>query len=123
MEQNGNTELRGNFKCTKLTVNTKWWPDLVFEENYKLMSLKQLDSFIHINKHLPGIPSEEVVLKNGQDVGEFQVLQQQKIEELTLYAIEQEKRLNQQQTVINEQKKQLELQESRLQKLEALINK
>lgn len=123
MEHNGNTELRGNFRCTKLTVNAKWWPDAVFAPGYRLMSLAQVDSFIQTNRHLPGIPCEDSVVSNGQDVGALQVLQQQKIEELTLYAIDQEKQLKAQQQLIAEQKKQLAAQELRLQKLEQLLNK
>jgi hypothetical protein len=122
IEHNGNTELRGNFRCTKLTVNTKWWPDAVFSASYRLMSLSQVDSFIQTNQHLPGLPCENDVVNNGQDVGELQVLQQQKIEELTLYAIEQQKQLKSQQQLISEQKKQLTAQEIRLQKIEALLN-
>jgi hypothetical protein len=122
MEANGNTELRGNFRCTKLTVNAKWWPDAVFADNYRLMPLSEVEKFIHANRHLPGIPSEDSVVQRGQDVGALQVLQQQKIEELTLYAIEQEKQLKQQQAIIAEQKQQMEAQEARLQKLETLVN-
>ena len=122
MEHNGNTELRGNFRCTKLTVNAKWWPDAVFAPGYRLMSLAQVDSFIQTNRHLPGVPCEDSVVNNGQDVGALQVIQQQKIEELTLYAIDQEKQLKAQQQLISEQKKQLAAQELRLQKLEALLH-
>jgi hypothetical protein len=122
IEHNGNTELRGNFRCAKLTVNAKWWPDAVFSPGYRLMPLSQIDSFIQTNQHLPGLPCEHDVVNNGQDVGELQVLQQQKIEELTLYAIEQQKQLKSQQQLISEQKKQLTAQEIRLQKIETLLN-
>jgi hypothetical protein len=77
---------------------------------------------IHANRHLPGIPSEDSVVQRGQDVGALQVLQQQKIEELTLYAISQEKQLREQQGLIEIQKQRLEAQELRLQKLETLVN-
>ena len=122
MDKSGNTELRGNFRCTRLTVNAKWWPDAVFADNYRLMPLSEVASFIKTNRHLPGIPSEKAVLENGQDVGAMQVLQQQKIEELTLYAIEQDKKLKEQEIVMAEQKKQMAAQEDRLQKLEKLLN-
>jgi hypothetical protein len=121
MDKSGNTELRGNFRCTRLTVNAKWWPDAVFADNYRLMPLSEVASFIKTNRHLPGIPSEKAVLENGQDVGALQVLQQQKIEELTLYAIEQDKKLKEQEIAIEEQKKQMAAQEDRLQKLEKLL--
>ena len=121
---NMNSELRGNLRCSKLTVNAKWWPDGVFADEYRLMPLTEVANFIKANRHLPGIPSEKAVLENGQDVGALQVLQQQKIEELTLYAIEQEQKSATQQQLILEQKKRLEQQEMRLQKLEqALFNK
>lgn len=93
MEANGNTELRGNLRCTKLSVTTKWWPDYVFAPSYKLMPLKQVQSYILTNKHLPGMPSQDSITSNGQDIGQLQVLQQEKIEELTLYIIEQDKKL------------------------------
>ena len=121
MEANGNTELRGNFRCTRVTVNAKWWPDAVFADDYRLMPLSEVAGFIKANRHLPGIPSEKAVLENGQDVGALQVLQQQKIEELTLCAIEQEQKSAAQQQLILEQKKKLEEQEARLRKLESIL--
>jgi hypothetical protein len=122
MEANGNTELRGNLRCTKVTVNAQWWPDAVFADNYRLMPLNEVEKFIRTNRHLPGIPSEDTVVQRGQDLGALQVLQQQKIEELTLYAISQEKQLREQQGLIEIQKQRLEAQELRLQKLETLNN-
>jgi hypothetical protein len=121
IESTGNAELRGNLRCNKLTVNTKWWPDAVFMPNYQLMSLCQVDSFIRINRHLPGMPCEDSVIIDGQNVGDLQVLQQQKIEELTLYLIHQEKQQKLQEILISEQKNLLVTQEMRLQKLEALL--
>jgi len=123
IEHNGNAELRGNFRCTKLTVNAKWWPDAVFAPGYRLMSLSQVDTFIQINHHLPGLPSENDIVENGQDVGVLQVLQQQKIEELILYAIDQQKQLMSQLQLISEQKELLAAQEIRIEKLEQLLNK
>ncbi|MEZ5198827.1 MAG: hypothetical protein R2764_21360 [Bacteroidales bacterium] len=70
------------------------WKDCVFENNYDLMSLKETEAFIKEHKHLPGIPSEKEVLENGINVGEMNALLLQKIEELTLYVIELEKKLN-----------------------------
>jgi hypothetical protein len=72
---------------------TEWW-DEVFNESYKLMPLDQLENFIENNKHLPDIPTEEDVLENGIELGEMNALLLKKIEELTLYVIEQQKRLN-----------------------------
>lgn len=94
MSANGNTELRGELRCAKITVNAKWWPDFVFSSNYKLMPLNELDSFIRQNHHLPGIPREDSITATGLDLGNIQILQQQKIEELTLHTIEQQKTIN-----------------------------
>jgi hypothetical protein len=69
------------------------WKDCVFEADYNLMSLKETEEFIKQNKHLPGIPSEKEVLENGINVGEMNALLLQKIEELTLYVIELEKKI------------------------------
>lgn len=104
MDQSGNLEVRGDIKATKITVNTRWWPDFVFNNNYSLMPLDSLDAYIKTNGHLPGIPSQDSVIASGQDIGEIQKLQQQKIEELTLYIIEQQRLLNQLIGMLNEQK-------------------
>ncbi|WP_235297321.1 hypothetical protein [Portibacter marinus] len=72
------------------------WPDYVFDESYGLMSLEDVDQFINQNKHLPGIPSaSEVHAEGGIQVGETNRLLLEKIEELTLYLIEQNKRIRQ----------------------------
>lgn len=104
MDGSGNLEVRGNIRATRLTVNSKWWPDFVFDIDYDLMSIDSLDSFICRKGHLPGIPSRDSIINSGQDVGELQRLQQLKIEELTLYIIQQQRILNQLLTILNEQK-------------------
>jgi hypothetical protein len=114
MEANGNTELRGNLRCTKVVVNAQWWPDFVFHCNYKLMPLSQVKTFITNNSHLPGMPSQDSVMHSGQDVGELQKLQQQKIEELTLYTIQQDEQLKAQEAALQEQKAKLEALEAKL---------
>jgi hypothetical protein len=70
------------------------WPDFVFNDDYSLMSLEDLEKHIKINKHLPGIPSAEEIENNGLMLGETQKLMMQKIEELTLYIIELKKEIN-----------------------------
>jgi hypothetical protein len=120
MEANGNTELRGNLRVTKLVVNAQWWPDFVFHSNYKLMPLSEVAKFINTKHHLPGMPSQDSVMNSGQDVGELQKLQQQKIEELTLYTIQQDEQLKAQEAALQEQKAKLEALEA---KLNAILNK
>ncbi|MCF6405435.1 hypothetical protein L3C95_21195 [Chitinophaga filiformis] len=77
-------------KVTQATT----WPDFVFDAEYKLPSLQEVEAYIKANKHLPDVPSAEEVAKDGQDVGEMNRILLQKVEELTLHVIEQEKELN-----------------------------
>ena len=69
------------------------WPDYVFEPAYQLPSLDSVSAFIKENKHLPEMPSAATVEKDGHDLGEVQKLLLKKVEELTLYVIEQRKQI------------------------------
>lgn len=69
------------------------WADYVFAKDYKLMPLKELDQFINTNGHLPEVPTTEEAIKNGIELKEMNILLLKKIEELTLYTIEQQKRI------------------------------
>lgn len=65
------------------------WADYVFAEDYKLKSLDEVEEFTKTNKHLPGVPSADDIVKNGGiDVNEMFAKQMEKIEELTLYLIQ-----------------------------------
>lgn len=94
MDAFGNTEFHGSVRATKINVNAQWWSDFVFEKNYKLLSLLELQTFITEQKHLPNLPSEKEVLKNGIDIAEMQAKQLQKIEELTLYILNLQKQID-----------------------------
>ena len=94
MDAAGNVEFHGNVRATKVTVNAKWWSDFVFDVDYKLRPLSEVSAFIAQYKHLPDMPSESEVLANGIDVTNMQAMQQQKIEELTLYVIELQRQLD-----------------------------
>lgn len=74
----------------KLTAN---WPDYVFWPKYKLLSLSELETFLLKNQHLPDMPSAFEVEKNGIDLGDNQAILLKKIEELTLYIIELNKKV------------------------------
>ncbi|MCF8405524.1 MAG: hypothetical protein K9H58_16380 [Bacteroidales bacterium] len=76
----------------KVSVNAG--ADFVFNDNYELPSLVDLEEFLHKNKHLPGIAPEKEMLEEGLELGGMQIKLLQKIEELTLYIIEQEKRID-----------------------------
>jgi D-ribose pyranose/furanose isomerase RbsD len=69
-------------------------PDYVFANNYKLKSLQEVEEFIKQNSHLPEIPSAKEIEKNGLMLAEMNMSLLKKIEELTLYSIEQEKKIN-----------------------------
>ncbi|MBI2280161.1 MAG: hypothetical protein HYU68_05680 [Bacteroidetes bacterium] len=69
------------------------WPDFVFNEEYQLKKLSDLEKFIKTNKHLPNVPTEKEVKENGIKLGDMNAVLLQKIEELTLYIIDLEKRL------------------------------
>lgn len=67
------------------------WSDFVFDKNYKLKPLLDVEKFIKANKHLPNIPSANEMVKAGNDLGKTDAILLQKIEELTLYMIELKK--------------------------------
>lgn len=73
--------------------STSNWADYVFANDYKLMPLSEVEQFISTNKHLPGVASASDLVKDGIDVVEMQSKQMEKIEELTLYVIQQNKKI------------------------------
>lgn len=75
----------------ELEVRIGSFPDYVFEKNYPLMPLSELEAYINKNKHLPNVPSAKEVEENGANVGNLVKVQMEKIEELTLYLIELKK--------------------------------
>ncbi|PWL30056.1 hypothetical protein [uncultured Roseivirga sp.] len=93
--EDGNAYFSGNLESQKVKVTAQPGsvPDYVFSTNYELKTLKEVEEFIEANSHLPNIPSAKEIETNGQDVGELQLKLIEKIEELTLYVIEQEKKL------------------------------
>lgn len=80
-------------KEVKIAIANTHWADYVFDKKYNLMSLKDLEIFISKNKHLPDVPSNTEVENNGIDVIEMNATLLKKVEELTLYLLEQNKRI------------------------------
>ncbi len=79
------------------------WPDYVFNNNYELLTLPELEDYISKNGHLPNIPSaQEVLQNNGFKASNMIKKLLEKVEELTLYTIQQQKLIEQQQTQMNE---------------------
>lgn len=85
-------DVNGKIRANEIVVNTTG-ADFVFDENYKVKNLNDVEKFIKENKHLPEIPSAEEMNENGLSLSEMNIKLLQKIEELTLYIIDQEKRI------------------------------
>lgn len=69
------------------------WPDYVFDKGYKLKPLSEVADFVKKNKHLPEIPSATEVEKDGFGLASMNEKLLKKVEELTLYLIEQDKKI------------------------------
>ena len=84
--------VNGNVIATSMTVKLYAnWPDYVFKKDYQLLSLTDVKTYIDQNQHLPDMPSEAEVAKDGLNLGEMNKLLVKKVEELTLYLIEKDK--------------------------------
>lgn len=94
------------------------WADFVFEKDYELPTLKELEDFVSMNKHLPGIPTAAEVEQNGVELGDISAKLLQKIEEQTLYIIELNKKREEQTSQLSELNKKLEALTKRLEQLE-----
>ncbi|WP_272151286.1 hypothetical protein [Tenacibaculum aiptasiae] len=110
----------------KVQLQTNW-PDYVFSKEYELPTLKEIERHIEEKGHLPNIPSASEVKENkGIELGKMNAKLLQKIEELTLYTIQQEKEietLKNQKLEVGKVKKENEDLKKRLEKLEKLVNK
>jgi hypothetical protein len=90
----GFMKVQGNIVCRDLEVTlTGWWDD-VFKPDYKLMSIEELELFIAMNGHLPGIPTEEEVIGKTMSVQEMNLMLLKKVEELSLYIIDLQNQIN-----------------------------
>ena len=83
--------VNGDIKATRINVVSSITSDFVFDKNYNLLNLEELEKYVSTNKHLPEIPSAGELKKTGYNMGEMDDLLLRKIEELTLYIIEQNK--------------------------------
>ncbi|XKX05216.1 hypothetical protein R8G61_12770 [Tenacibaculum maritimum] len=100
----------GKLTLDQISLNVTTFPDYVFAKEYHLMPLNEVASYIKENKHLPNMPTEKEVVKEGMSVGQINTLLVEKVEELTLYTIEQEEKIQAQEKTMK----------ALLQKLEAL---
>ncbi|MCG8411990.1 MAG: hypothetical protein MI739_11975, partial [Bacteroidales bacterium] len=111
--------VQGKIGAHEIVVTTDGWYDFVFDKDYKLKDLKEVENFIEENNHLPDIPSEKEVLENGIQIGEMNAKLLQKIEELTLYTIAQQKEIEE----LREQNSKIEELEKQNKEILKLIKK
>ncbi|WP_443938794.1 hypothetical protein [Pedobacter sp. MW01-1-1] len=98
--------VNGNIRAREIKVETTNWPDYVFEGDYKITSLQDLEKYIKVNKHLPDMPSAKEVESNGLVLGEMNKALLKKVEELTLHLIDLSKRFE------NQERENIELRNS-----------
>jgi hypothetical protein len=79
------------------------WADYVFNEDYQLLAPETLKAYIKNNKHLPGIPTQQQVKKEGVQLAEMNTKLLEKIEELTLYMLKQQEQINSLQAITTKQ--------------------
>ncbi|WP_165025363.1 MULTISPECIES: hypothetical protein [unclassified Dysgonomonas] len=103
----GNLEVNGVIRAKEVKIEATNWPDYVFNKEYNLPTLKEVEEHIKEYNHLPNIPSETEVKEKGVDLGDMQAKLLQKIEELTLYMIEQDKENKEQRKLIEVQSEQI----------------
>jgi hypothetical protein len=99
--------VKGKVRAEEVKVyNT--WADYVFAKNYDLKPLKEVENYITTNGHLPNVPSAKEITEKGLELGEMAKIQQEKIEELTLYLIQQNKEIEDQKQYLIQQNKEME---------------
>jgi hypothetical protein len=105
-------DVEGTIRAKEIKVCLQSGCDFVFNKDYKLMNLNDLEKFVTTKQHLPEIASEKDMIENGLNMKEFQMKLLQKMEEMTLYIIEQNKKNEKQ-----EQK--IKILETKIKKLES----
>ncbi|QEM09116.1 hypothetical protein [Mucilaginibacter rubeus] len=114
--------VNGGVIATNVTIKLySQWPDYVFKPNYQLPSLTEVKTYIDKNQHLPEIPSEQEITKNGLNLGEMNKLLLKKVEELTLYLIEKDQIIKEQQKKLSDQELINKVSEERLKRLESFL--
>ncbi len=96
--------IKNGIRTEKVKVDiaaSNGWADYVFEKNYNLMPLNELERFIAENKHLPEVPTTDEAIEKGIELKEMNILLLKKVEELTLYVIQQQKEIQQLKNKVN----------------------
>jgi hypothetical protein len=87
----GGIHVNGTIKTKEVNVTATGWADYVFTLGYQLMPLSEVEAYIAKNGHLPNVPTEAEVMEKGVNLLEMNVKLLEKVEELTLHLIRQEK--------------------------------
>ena len=111
-------DVNGSVRATGVTVNTTG-ADFVFDSTYQLTPLNKLEAYIRACHHLPGVATAAQMQKDGTDLGDLTTKLLQKVEELTLYSVESDKRVSEQQTLLLQLQAQLKAQQVEIDKLKA----
>ncbi|MFD2874138.1 hypothetical protein ACFS5N_16770 [Mucilaginibacter ximonensis] len=115
--------VNGNIRARQIKIETANWPDYVFASQYTLPNLSDLKAYIDKNKHLPDMPSEKEIAADGQNLGEINKVLVKKVEELTLYLIEKDKQLKQQEENAKIQQQQINLLSKQVEAINKIIQK
>ena len=91
IQNDGDAFFEGKVTAEEIEVKADVWADDVFETEYDLNSIKEVEEYIQQNNHLPDVPSEKEVMENGINLGDMDAVLLRKIEELTLYVIDLKK--------------------------------
>lgn len=111
----------GLLRAREIKVDLDAWPDYVFKKDYNLMPLTDVKAFIEKNGHLPNVPSALDIKEEGVNLGDAAKTSMEKIEELTLYLLEINDKVENQEVVLNEQSKLLQQQNETIRLQQELI--
>ncbi|MBB6130144.1 hypothetical protein [Mucilaginibacter lappiensis] len=112
--------VNGTIHSKSVLIDLNGWSDYVLKNDYQLRPLSDVKNYIDQNQHLPEVPSEQEMIKKGLDVGEMNKLLIKKVEELTLYLIDEHKEKEKQEAINNKQQEQIDQLNKRI---ELLSNK
>lgn len=108
----------GLLYAREVKVNLEEWPDYVFDEEYQLMPLSELQTFIQKNNHLPNVPSACEMEEQGINLAKSNVMLMEKVEELTLYMLQINEQVKAQKELLEQQQETIRLQQELIRKLE-----
>lgn len=98
----------GKVFATEINVQLTPFPDYVFKPDYKLLPLSEVRAYIQTNGHLPNVPTAETVANEGANLGEMTKTLVEKVEELTLYLLQQQEQIELQKAVLELQQAQID---------------